>query len=124
MSTQLNIPGASRSGTDPMRRTALIAGVLYLLTFVSMPTLALYQLSRTQSDFILGAGSDTGVLVAAFTEVVVAMAGIGTAVVLFPVARRQNQAAAIGFVTTRVVEGTLIIVGVVSVLTMITLRRV
>jgi len=63
------------------------------------------------------------VLWGAFSEVVVALAGIGTAVVLYPVAKRVSETAAIGFVTTRVLEGALIIVGVVSVLSVLTLRH-
>ena len=116
-------PRASRASPDPMRRTSRAAGVLYLLTFVSIPTLALYGPVRDNADFVLGAGSDTGVLVAALSEVVVALAGIGTAVVLYPVAKRQSETAALGFVTTRVLEAGLIIVGVVSVLTLVTLRN-
>jgi hypothetical protein len=108
---------------DPMRRTSLTAGILYLVTFVSMPTLALYQGVRTQADFVLGAGSDTGVLWAALSEVVVAIAGVGTAVVLFPVAKRQSETAALGFVTSRVLEGGGILLGVVAVLTLVTLRH-
>jgi len=88
-----------------------------------MPTLALYQGVHDKADFILGVGSDTGVLWGALSEVVVAIAGIGTAVVLFPVAKRQSETAALGFVASRIVEGCLIIVGVVSVLSIITLRN-
>lgn len=109
--------------TDPLRRTARAAGVLYLLTFVSMPTLALYQDVRDDDDFVLGAGSAGGVRWAALSEVVVALACIGTAVVLFPVIRRVSETAALGYVASRVVEGALILVGVVSVLTMLSLRE-
>jgi len=77
---------------------------------------------RGEADFVLGAGSDSGVLLAAFSELVVAAACVGTAVVLFPAAKRQSETAALGFVTSRVVEATLIIVGVVTVLTLVTLR--
>jgi hypothetical protein len=123
MATPEHTLSAARTPMDPMRRTSLAAGVLYLITFVSIPTLVLYNPVRDHADFVLGAGSDTSVLWAAFSEVVVALAGIGTAVVLFPVARRQSEAAALGFVTSRVVEGALIIVGVVSLLTIVTLRE-
>jgi hypothetical protein len=123
MSITAHTSEATRPATDPMRRTSRAAGILYLVTFVSIPTLALYQGVRGQPDFVLGAGSDTGVLWAALSEVVVALACIGTAVVLFPVAKRQSETAAIGFVATRVLEGALIIVGVVSVLTLVTLRH-
>jgi Domain of unknown function (DUF4386) len=123
MSITAHTPTTTAPATDPLRRTSRAAGILYLVTFVSIPTLALYQGVHTRADFILGAGSDSGVRWAALSEVVVALAGIGTAVVLFPVARRQSETAAIGFVTSRVVEGVLIIVGVVSVLSIVTLRH-
>ncbi len=112
----------TRPSTDPLRRTSRAAGILYLLTFVSIPTLALYNPVRENADFVLGAGSDTGVLVAGLSEVVVALAGIGTAVVLFPIAKRQSETAALGFVTARVLEAGLIFVGVVSMLSLVTLR--
>jgi hypothetical protein len=106
-----------------MRGRARTAGILYLITFVSMPTLAVYQPVRQQANFILGAGRDTGVLWGALSEVVVAIAGVGTAVVLFPIAKRQSETAALGFVTSRVLEAGGILLGVVSVLSMITLRH-
>ncbi|MGH3439680.1 MAG: DUF4386 domain-containing protein [Sciscionella sp.] len=107
-----------------MRRISLTAGVLYLLTFVSIPTLALYQPVKDHvGTFVLGAGSDTGILWGALSEVVVGIAGIGTAVVLYPVAKRVSQTAALGFVTARVLEAALIFVGVVSLLSIITLRN-
>jgi hypothetical protein len=107
-----------------MRRTARIAGVLYLITFVSIPTLALYKPVQDHvGTFVLGAGSDTGVLWGALSEVIVGLAGIGTAVVLFPVAKRQSETAALGFVTARVLEASLIFVGVASLLSMISLRN-
>jgi hypothetical protein len=106
-----------------MRRTARIAGVLYLLTFVSIPTLALYKpVKDSVGTFVLGAGSDTGVTWAALSEIVVALAGIGTAVVLFPVLKRQSQTAALGVVAARLLETALILVGVISILTILALR--
>jgi hypothetical protein len=112
-----------RASPDPMRGTARAAGILYLLTFVSIPTLALYSPVRDNADFVLGAGSDAGVRLAALSEVVVALAGIGTAVVLFRVAKQQSETAALGFVTARVLEAALIFVGVVSILSLVTLRN-
>jgi hypothetical protein len=108
---------------DPKRRISLTAGVLYLLTFVSIPTLALYKPVKDHvGTFILGAGSDSGVLWGALSEVIVGLAGIGTAIVLYPVAKRISQTAALGFVAARTVETTLIFAGVVSLLTIMTLR--
>jgi len=112
----------ARPPSNSLRRTSLAAGILYLTTFVSVPTLILFQPVRDGAEFVLGAGSSTGVLWGSFSEVVVALAGIGTAVVLYPVTRRVSETAALGFVTARVLEGSLIIVGVVSMVTLTTLR--
>ena len=70
-------PGGVRPPPDSMRRTSLAAGILYLITFVSIPTLFLYNPVRNDAAFVLGAGSETGVLWGAFAEVVVALAGMG-----------------------------------------------
>ena len=107
----------------PMRKTALIAGVFYLVTFVSIPTLKLYHGALTNHQFVLHSGSNSGLLWGAFLELIVALAGIGTAVTLFPVVKRQNEAAALGFVTTRLIEGAMIFVGVLSILSIVALRH-
>jgi hypothetical protein len=122
MTITAHVPVA-RPAPDSMRRTSLAAGILYLISFVSIPSLFLYNPVRDNADFVIGAGSDTGVLVAGLSEVVVALAGIGTAVVLFRVVRRQSETAALGFVTARVLEAALILVGVVSMLSILTLRQ-
>jgi hypothetical protein len=123
MSTTVHIPAATRRPMDRMRRTSLTAGILYLLTFVSIPTLALYKPVKDHvGTFILGGGSDTGVTWAALSEIVVGLAGIGTAVVLYPVLKRQSQTAALGVVVARLLETGLIMVGVTSMLTILTLR--
>jgi hypothetical protein len=106
-----------------MRKVALAAGVLYLITFVSIPTLALYKPVKDDvGSFVLGAGSISALQWGALSEVIVGLAGISTAVVLYPVTRRISQSAALGFVTARVVETALIFVGVISILTITTLR--
>jgi uncharacterized protein DUF4386 len=104
------------------RRTALVAGLFYLLTFVSIPTLVLYEPARV-TDFVLGAGGTTGVLWGAFLEVLVGLAGIGTAVALYPVVRRQQEGLALGFVAARTIECAMIFTGVASLLALVALRR-
>lgn len=116
-------PPTSRRPMDPMRKVSLAAGVLYLITFVSIPTLALYKPVKDHvGTFVLGAGSDTGVLWGALSEVIVGLAGIGTALVLYPVTKRVSQTAALGLVTARLLETSLIFVGVISMLSIIRLR--
>jgi hypothetical protein len=121
--TQAAKPPARRIPMDPTRKTALVAGVFYLITFVSIPTLALYGAVENHRDWILSSGGHTGILVGGFLEVIVALAGIGTAVTLYPVVKRQNEGVALGFVTTRVLEAGMIFTGVVSLLSLLTLRQ-
>ena len=105
------------------RKTALVAGVFYLTSFISIPTLFLYGPLKTHRDFIISSGSNTAVLWGGFLEVIVALAGIGTAVTLFPVVRRQNEGMALGFVAIRTLEAGMIYTGVVTLHSLVTLRR-
>src|SRR4051794_30762887 len=105
-----------------LRKHSLAAGLFYLLTFVSIPTLGLYRSVRGP-NFITGQGPDTPVIVGVLLEMVVALAGIGTAVALYPVVRRQGEARAVGFVASRVLEAATIYLGIVSLMAIVTLRR-
>jgi len=104
------------------RRTALTAGALYLLTFVSIPTISLYSSVR-DPKYIVGPGPDTGVFAGGILELIVALACIGTAVALYPVVRRQNEGVALGFVATRTLEAGTIFVGVACLLSVVSLRQ-
>jgi hypothetical protein len=121
--TSATKPPATRIPMTSLRKTALVAGVFYLITFISIPTLALYGPLKNHRDWILSSGTSTGVLVGAFLEVIVALAGIGTAVTLYPVVKRQNEGMALGFVTSRVLEGAMIFTGVLSLLSLVSLRH-
>jgi hypothetical protein len=123
MTTTMRITAAKRVPMDSMRKTALVAGIFYLITFISIPTLALYASVKNHRDWVLSSGSHTGVLVGCFLELIVALAGIGTAVTLYPVVKRQNEGAALGFVTVRVLEAVMIFTGAVSLLSLVTLRQ-
>jgi len=113
-----------RTPMDSMRKTALIAGVLYLITFISsIPAVFLLEPVLSNPNYIVGAGADTQVIGGAFLDLVNAIASIGTAVALFAVVRRQNEGFALGFVTARMFEAAVIVVGVVSILSVVTLRQ-
>jgi hypothetical protein len=107
---------------SPLRKTALAAGVLYILTFVSIPTLFLYGPVKG-ANYILGPGPDTNVIVGGMLELIVALAGIGTAVVLFPVLKKQNEGAALGLVASRILEASTIFAGVACLLSVVSLRQ-
>jgi hypothetical protein len=123
MTTTMGTTAAKRVPMDSMRKTALVAGIFYLITFISVPTLALYGPVKNHRDWILSSGSHTGVLVGGFLEVIMALACIGTAVTLYPVVKRQNEGVALGFVAARVLEAVMIFTGVVSLLSLLTLRQ-
>jgi hypothetical protein len=106
------------------RKLAFIAGVFWIVTFVaSIPALFLYGPVLNHAHYVLGAGSDTRIAVGAFLEVILAIAGIGTAVTMFPIIKRQNESMALGFIASRVLESTVIVVGIISVLAVVTLRK-
>ena len=105
------------------RKTALVAGVFYLISFISIPTLFLYDALKNHPDYIISSGTNIGVLWGGFLEVIVALAGIGTAVTLFPVVKRQNEGMALGFVAIRTLEAGMIYMGVVTLHSLVTLRQ-
>jgi hypothetical protein len=107
---------------NSLRKTALVAGLLYLLTFVSIPTLGLYAAVRSP-NYIMGPGPDNPVILGAMLEMIVALACIGTAVTLYPVLKRQNEGVALGFVGVRVLEAATIYSGITSLLSIVTLRQ-
>ena len=123
MATTGRTTAAKRVPMTSLRKTALVAGAFYLITFISIPTLALYGPVKNHRDWILSSGSHTGVLAGGFLEVIVALAGIGTAITLYPVVKRQNEGVALGFVAARILEAGMIFTGVISLLSLVTLRQ-
>jgi Domain of unknown function (DUF4386) len=78
---------------------------------------------RNDPRYLVGAATDTSVSLGAFLELLLIIANIGTAVVLFPILRRQNEILALGYVTARIVECAFIALGILSLLTVVTLRQ-
>ncbi len=104
---------------------ARVFGVLFLITFItSIPAYFFYAPVLDDPDYIVGAaGADTSVSFGAFLELLLIIANIGTAVVLFPLLRRQNEILILGYVTARIVECVFIAVGILSLLTVVALRQ-
>ena len=110
---------------SPIRKTALVTGILFLVTFVAAipPAVTLYTPILDDARYVLGAGADGRVELGAFLELILIVANIGTAVALFPVLKRQNESLALGYVTARLVECGFIAVGILSLLAIVTLRQ-
>lgn len=126
ISKEVKLVNTNRQAIIPMdssRKTALAGGILYLLTFVSIPIGFLYSAVLNDPNYIVGSGTDTAVIIGGILEIIVALAGIGTAVALYPVLKRQNEGVALGFIGARVLEASTIFADVVCLLAIVTLRR-
>ena len=107
------------------QRAARIVGWLFIGTFVfSIPGLLLYgPILHHHGTYVLGGGHDTQIAFGAFLEILSAICGVGTAVVLFPIVKRQSEGLALGYVAVRIVETTIIVAGIVSIMAVVTLRH-
>lgn len=126
ISKEVKLESTNRQAATTMsssRRISLAAGILYLLTFVSMPIGFLYMSVLNDPNYIVGSGPDTPVIIGGILELIVALAGIGTAVVLYPVLKKQNEVLALGLIGSRVLEASTMFADVVCLMAIVTLRR-
>jgi hypothetical protein len=108
---------------DPTRKTALVAGILYLITYASsIPAALLLGATLDTPHYILGAGADGAIRLAALFDIVNGLTAFGTAVALYSVLKRQHEGFAIGFVASRLFEAAILFVGILSVVTIANLR--
>jgi hypothetical protein len=106
------------------QRTARIMGAWFLGTFVfSIPAFLFYDPLLDHPGYVVGSGADTRVGVGALLEILLAISGIATAVVIFPIVKRVNESVALGYIASRTVESMLILIGVLSVLSVVGLRQ-
>ena len=107
------------------QRNARIFGVLFIITFLtSSPAAVLFQPRLADpAGYIAGGGTDAQIYLGAFLEFLLIIANVGTAVVLYPIARRQNEILAIGYVAARIIECVFIAAGIIFVLGIVSLRQ-
>ena len=107
------------------RKIALVTGVFFMITIIPSPIaqFVLYDSVLNDVDYIVGAGADANVRLGAFLEVIIAIAIIGTAVALFPLLKRQHEGFALGYVAARIFESAMIVVGIIGLLSVVTLRQ-
>lgn len=103
-------------------KTSMLAGAFYLLTFISIPTLNLYAPLR-EVNFLQNMGSVNGIMLGTVLEILMALACIATAVVFYPVLKKQNEVLALGFVASRILEASLIFMGVGVLLTVLSIKQ-
>lgn len=122
--TTTNIPRHTVQASTH-RKTALVVGVLFLITYLTAiaAKFFFYPPLFENADYVVSGGADGRLLWGAFSEVLLVIANIGTAVAFFPLLKRQHEGLALGFVTARVIECVFICVGILSVLTIVTMRQ-
>jgi Domain of unknown function (DUF4386) len=137
MSPNPNVPGSPatsgdvpdrggrglRSPTAAEQRTARIMGAWFLGTFIAIPAFFFYDPILDHADYVVGNGNDLRVSTGALLEILLAISGIATAVVIFPIVKRVNESVALGYIAARTVESILILVGVVSLASIVALRQ-
>jgi hypothetical protein len=110
--------------TEKQQRIAHITGVLWILTYVfSIPAFVIYDPVLSDTGFITGTGSEAAVLFGAVSELLLIIANIGTAVVPYSILKRQGENLALGFLAARIMECAFILVGVLSMLALVTVRQ-
>jgi hypothetical protein len=105
------------------QRTARIMGAWFLATFIAIPAFFFYDPILNDANYVVGSGDDILVAVGALLEILLAISGIATAVVIFPIVKRVNESVALGYIASRTVESILILVGVVSLMSIVALRQ-
>src|SRR5262245_28676321 len=107
------------------QRNARIFGVLFIITFVtSIGALALFQsVLDDPAGYIAGGGKDSQIYLGAFLEFLLVLSNVGTAVVLYPIVRRQDELLSIGYVAARIIESVFIAAGIIFVLGVVSLRQ-
>jgi hypothetical protein len=109
---------------EALKKPGRIAGLWFIGTFVfSIPAALLYEPVLTAADYILGEGLDARISLGALLEVLLAISNIATAVVLYPVLKQVNEAVALGYVASRTIESAIIVTGLISLMSVVTLRN-
>jgi hypothetical protein len=108
---------------NALQKPGRVAGLWFIATFVfSIPAVLLYDPVLNHANYIFGVGVDARVSLGALLEILLAISNIATAVVFYPVLKRVNQAVALGYVASRTIESAIIITGLMSLMTVVTLR--
>jgi Domain of unknown function (DUF4386) len=107
------------------RSLAFAFGLLYLITFAtSIPALLLFQpVLDDPVGYVANGGSDNRIVLGALLELILIIANIGTALVVYPLLKRENHILSLGYVAARIVESTFILVGILALLSIVSLSQ-
>src|SRR3954454_21815373 len=107
-----------------IKRTGHIFGWFFIGTFVtSIPARLLFingvGATWQHMRFVPGAGDTTSLKLGAILEFGVIVTNIATAVVIYPLVRRQSETIALGYVAARIMESTIIAIGLMSIISVV-----
>jgi hypothetical protein len=110
---------------DSNRKNAILVGVLFILAAVTaIIGLALYQPILTDDNYIIkGSVNEPQVIWGALCELILAFSIIGISVLMYPILNKENESIAIGYVCFRLLEAIIIIIGIISLLSILTLHQ-
>lgn len=118
--------GTASTNSKPLdtKRIARAFGIWFLLTWIlAIAARGFFDPAYNDPDFILGVGSDLRVQLGAVFEFLLIIANIATAVVLYPIVKRHSQIGALGYVTARIMESAFLMVGLLSLVSLVALRQ-
>lgn len=114
----------TRPTADPTRKAAFASGLFYLITFASsIPAALMLAPILTDPAYIVGPGADRQIMLACLLDLVNALTAVGSAVAVFAVIKRHHEGLALGFVSTRAFEAATIVIGIVSLLAVVSIRQ-
>jgi hypothetical protein len=109
---------------DPTRRAATVVGWLFIVTYVtSLSAKIAFYPPLFDGNYVTGPGEDSRVLWGAFMEAILIVANIGTATALYTVVKHRYPNLGLSFIAARIMESVFIGVGILAVLTVVTLRQ-
>lgn len=105
-------------------RTARIMGAWFLGTFLfSIPAYFFFEPLLNDPNYMAEGGSATRIGIGSLLEILLAVCGIATAVVIYPIVQRVNRSVALGYIAARTVESILILIGVLSLMAIVALHQ-
>jgi hypothetical protein len=107
------------------KKSALLVGVLFILAAVTaIIGLLLYDPILNGPDYLMkGSEHANQVILGALMELMLVVSAVGTATTMFPILRKYNETVALWHLCFRFLEAIIITIGIISVLSLLTLSR-
>jgi len=110
---------------DSYRKTAIIVGVLFITATVTsiLGGLLIASVIDSPDDLLNVSGNENQMIVGSLLVLVDAISVVFIAIMMFPILKKHNEGLAPGYVGLRILEAVVFIVGVISILSLLTLSQ-